>query len=683
MITDFMEIQPDTREIVKKLQEEYPDVPLLALGQTIFWDEPTKAAIRRIFDILEPKRRMILGVHDTDYFSKAPQTFHAKGAFAVVPHNDGSTQGLWAAAGEISRLFGCEVVPTKEILHRHGVFPEQIARHFGMKHSEMVDTATEAWGWRGLVQVGERDVLAMDVKVSDFLPQLLEMLQWGTKGTCESVPCSDKSICLKMTNWVQDFADLHPDALLTALYKDFLPRIYEELLGEPAHNVDVSASSEIFRFNTKTAARPRFHFLDLFLQPKTRSICSMSYNEALMGSEIYTLDRFGHGAIPFDLVVPGQGRGTLHVLPDSVMIDLPDPVTIPTEKPVESARDLAAVVSAYFGDQIALVGKALTLINMIAGEFLLVFHTLGSSYVHRTLAMNKRIQEEGVSLKLNPILRISLHTWDSLKGVPAEFHLPDHLAASFGKKEISADEFGNRWHDVIKRQTTILDGLRKVSSSRDLMALLRQSDPTRWDSCLVEYDKSRKELAEIGQEAVKLKEPISELYEKIKELKELVERQEIAKGNYFREHIRPLKEELSEMNNFENPKATCLKGRLERHEAIRADMTSEIEKHQKAIHQMMEEVNQLKKKMLSLQRGERVLALRKRIEEIESKAEQMRLNLVRQAYFTSKGLPYTNYRPSAWWFLMVDPTRKWFEEITRSAELYLEYTTQDVSEDSQ
>ena len=137
-------------EVFHRLKTEFPGVKLLALGQTVYWDEPMKAILRRHLNEQYPECRMIIGIHDADYFSKVPSTLNLQG-WGILPHNDGSTRDLWAATGEISAFFGSETIPTREVLTSHGVRLDKIAKDFPAGRDGLIDMATEAWGWRGLV----------------------------------------------------------------------------------------------------------------------------------------------------------------------------------------------------------------------------------------------------------------------------------------------------------------------------------------------------------------------------------------------------------------------------------------------------------------------------------------------------------------------------------------------------
>ena len=65
-------------------------------------------------------------------------------------------------------------------------------------------------------------------------------------------------------------------------------------------------------------------------------------------------------------------------------------------------------------------------------------------------------------------------------------------------------------------------------------------------------------------------------------------------------------------------------------------------------------------------------AARRLLKKTETEAEAARLLLVSRAIRVSENLLYTNARPTAWWFPVVDPSGRWFQALRDSAELALE-----------
>jgi hypothetical protein len=67
-----LSLHPSVAETFARLREEAPGTPLLALGQTVFWDEPLKAILPLLAKESGNELGLVAGVHDTDYFAKLP-----------------------------------------------------------------------------------------------------------------------------------------------------------------------------------------------------------------------------------------------------------------------------------------------------------------------------------------------------------------------------------------------------------------------------------------------------------------------------------------------------------------------------------------------------------------------------------------------------------------------------------
>lgn len=675
-----MTMHPSVASVLSQLQEKYPNATLLALGQTVFWDEPMKAVLNRLMAERGQRFPFLLCVHCTDYFAKLSSPIQTDRKIVALPHNDGTTRNLWSAAGELSCLFGSETVPTRHRYVNAGVAFDKVAKWHPDGEQRFTDRMTEAWGWRGLVHTELHSVIVHEICLQHVLEPLMELLEWGFQQSLKLLPPHRRAearsvVADRILGWMTDFAKQYPDQCLSALYQWLFPRFFA-MLGVPTDNLSTNCSANLLKLSPETASLPRFQLADVFLNPQTRPIAETAYNQAVEGSEIYTLDRFGEGAIPFDLVIAKRGRGTLRLTDRWLIVETPEPITIPLQRPVHSVAELAQVAQQHFGTGVTLVGKAVVLVSMLAREFLFVMNEGGSPYVWRTRKMNQYLREHGIAWDIYPILRLVYPTWDTMDGEDGlTITLPDHLANAFGKSEISTAEFSRRWREVVTEQKSLLETIRRLTSPRDVLEFLAQREGEQWHALRQEYDHDIATLRELRQQAQAIHQRIHALYAQIEGWKQEYQRIEREKGENYRQTIKPLKErlwELAQQGVTSGEEVTHLHEQIRRHEAERVRFDRELQQRREWIAQARAEVARLKPQRQMLERGEENRRARQRVREIELLAELRKMELVRQAILVSEGLVHTDHRPTFWWIPLVDPSGGWFDRITQRTELYLE-----------
>ena len=626
------------------LRTRFPQTTFLALGQTALWDEPTKAALRRRLDQFWPEAAILAGVHDTDYFAKL-HGFHQPGgeAFALVGHDDHKTRALWSAAGEMSQLFGSEDVPTRELLLKEAGVSLKKALSTAADPDALLSELTMTWGWTGILHAGWEKQVSAEVKLSEILSTLREQILWATEGSA----LGQTLVC-----WVEEFSQAHPEALLPCLYQYLLPRLYELLLGTAPTNFSTTRTTTLLRFNTQTSTLPRFWLVQAFLDPATRAQAREAYDIAVEGGEQYTLDQFGPGARPFDLVVPGRGRGTLRVRADgSVWIDTPEPICLPGENVVTSVHQLAERIESTLGPDCVLIGKAVALLPMLAAEWVLAFHHGASGYSWRSAKMISELGRMRVHHPaLRPILRITYHTWDSLSAVSrVSLTLPPHLAQALGRGTVEADDFAACWQRGREWEQRRLKELASLRSPKSLLAYLERT-------CLLmatnEYATAQRTLKKLWEQAHIIRDQEHVLTAEVRALRAASNALEQAKGDDFRHRgsVLDYAAILERKVLFDGPLAT----------------------NRRRVRQRVLEIKQLKRERRVIERSPKAIEARATLHRIEADAEIAKARLAKNALQTVHGLPHTDYRPSAWWFPQVDPSGAWFSRVADTAQLRLE-----------
>ncbi|MFQ3611695.1 MAG: hypothetical protein SNJ72_09420, partial [Fimbriimonadales bacterium] len=492
-----------------------------------------------------------------------------------------------------------------------------------------IDQMTEAWGWRGLVMLDDHPRPVCEVPLQAVLPALHALLEWGMHATCERLvdPTLRQLACDRyegLLRRVNQIADALPEGNLADLYRYLYRDMLVGLIGEVPEAVGFTRTTELLQFHTDTAHLPRFRLVDAFLNPATRPLCEHAYNSAVEGTEVYTLEQFGEGALPFDLLVPQRGRGTLLLTDRYLTVLTPEPIILRLKQPVRTVSDLAEVVETHLGRHCTLVGKAITLITMLAHEFVFVFSERGSSYTTRTQTMNRVLIEGGLDLPISPILRVQYPTWDALREAkPFTLALPDHLAETFRRTQIDSHQFAQEWRAIVQTQTDLLQHLATLHRPRDLMRFFTEQGETEWQPKLSEYESIHGELRQVGIRADLLRQQAHQLHAERRALIQQLQ-QDPKRARELQTRIQTLKQAIRRLNQ----------------------------------------------ERVQLGRTEAVRALRARAQAIEIEAERERLHQVRNALLTVEGLKQTQARPSAWWFLLVN--QGWFEACAQQVRLALE-----------
>jgi len=648
-----MKCENVTSELLQPIVAAGRPVHLLALGQTVFWDEPTKAGILARLKDSTPGATVTVGIHDTDYFAKSPR--HPKidiaQPYAILGHDDWLTRGLWSAAGELHRLFGSEDPPTLAELAGKGGASIHSIRSTADDPDATLSSLTAADGWSGIVQTGWKKVTVRDVHLSDILPYLTQQLEATIQESEACVDGSSTDIRSRLIGWVETFAAANPAAKLADLYADVLPRLHAAVNGR--HVIDqVTRTSELLAFTPKTATLPRFALLDLFLQPETFRQAAASYDAALEGADMYPLSQFGDGATPFDVCVPGKGRGTLFVHADRIEVDFDVRETIYGS--VCNAHQLAELLEAAGYEDVCIVGKAVALLPMLGAEFTVAFHEGASGYSHLSAKLVANMRAASLPLPVQyPIIRIGLDAWSALRAAPpVAFNLPAPLAQALGRPVIDSDDIALCWNKAISWETSRLNELKAIRSPRALANHLAGTEGQPWCTHykrLIELDDALASHANLLQPE---RDAIAALRSEIHTLRQQRTLLEAEKGADFRARGGQID-------------ASAVSIRKTTFDAPLAVLDVNIQ-HLRLVRRAARIALRLR------ENAPEICDLRSERDAIIGKFETRRGELAANALRVIHGLPHAGTRPSSWWFPLVDPSGAWYQKMVSDATLRLE-----------
>ncbi|MEA3400982.1 MAG: hypothetical protein U9R79_06995 [Armatimonadota bacterium] len=602
-------------------------VPLLALGQTVFWDELLKSMLVEAAQQYAPELRLVAGAHDTDYFSKLPEPPAQNGGFSLQPRDDDRTRQMWAAVAETSAVLGTEHPVTRQQLRSAGVPLRQLARRHPDGPRQFYREATMAWGWRGVANHGADRTVACDILAARVAPTVLELMEWAVDRSRDvllddSSQRSAERVLAEVERLVGKCRAEGFERTLTDLYLCLLHGFYDVLLGAIPRQARITASTDIFLFTPNTVDRPRFDVVDIFLDPETRPAASAAYDTVMGHTGIYRLEQFGEGAIPFDIVVCGRGRGTIRVVDNRVIFELPNgPAEAEMDGPVTNRHDLLRAGASVFGCALRLIGKAVVLPTMMSREFTMVMLENASVYLPQTHRLIRMLRRAGIELELHPLARLHFETYDAMEAADACLRLPPHLARLFGEQRLTARQFAQRWRAAVARARTIIERLGEARAPDDILRVLEDAGEEVGD-LRPAHDRVAEARRESGSRIQALRERSRALWIEIKQL---------------------------------------LRAADAAHEAPPED----------ELQPLREQREQIIARILELAQSEEHLRLQERYHEIILEIQQRKLRALADAYRTV-GLEMSNYRPPWWWFVAVDASGAWLRRLAETATMRFE-----------
>ncbi|MGD9498042.1 MAG: hypothetical protein AB7Y46_17200 [Armatimonadota bacterium] len=602
-------------------------VPCLALGQTVFWDELLKAMIAAAARKHAPALKMVAGAHDTDYFSKLPADGQVNGGFSLQPRDDYRTSQMWAAVAETSAVLGCEYPVLRSVLRAAGVPLQRLAQRHPRGPRQFYHEATAAWGWRGVANHSHDRTVACDISAMAVAPTVRELMDWAAENS-RQVLLDERSreTADRLIGLVEGFIDLcrsqAGERTLTDLYLCLLGGFYHVLLGDLVDQVEITASTELFLFTPETVDRPRFDVVDIFLDPATRDIACRAYNAVMGHSGIYTLDQFGEGAIPFDIVICGRGRGTVRVLGERAIFDLPEgQVEAQADREITDRATLLEAAANKFGCMLRLVGKAVVLPTMLSREFTMVLLEHGSIYLPQTHRFVRLLRRAGIELDLHPIARLHLETWDAMAAAEARLCLPHHLERFFDEREVTTRQFASEWRRAVARARVVIERLGAARAPEEILEqLLAAGD--RVEELAREFQAVAAARRASGEQIQALRAQSQALWIQIKRL-------------------------LRAAEAAQQPPPADKVGALR---ALRQEVVTRI---------------------MELANAEEHQRLQTRYHELLLDIQYRKLHVLADAHRTMS-LELSNYRPPWWWFPAVDPSGAWLRRLAETATMRLE-----------
>ena len=363
----------------------------------------------------------------------------------------------WGAALFYSEFLGKLAVEVRHWEPLTGLQTKTLARQLDRSVDDLYDAFSpgDTWQLIGSSYVGDRDHHRVigDLTVREVRDFLLDLLRRAEADVLHAFPAREAQERLRQ--WFRSEEE-RVARLLARHAADRLVDLYRSWLAEHLGTdlVTLELSSSLFACRPGS---PSVALLDAFVTDYERG--ARLYNEALAetDSDLRPLEA-ARGELPFFAIQEHQG----HLVRTAAYLRGGEVSLGRQAFPLADGRlPVAAMAEAGIS---ALAGKAIVLVIQARvgpdAEPLALPHR-GSLYMPSAHRLTEKLQAAGLLPgQLQPIVRVRFRLLDRMGSLDTPIRLPDHLAAAFGKAELAAKEFAQRWPELVAEAAARLQRLR-------------------------------------------------------------------------------------------------------------------------------------------------------------------------------------------------------------------------------
>ncbi|MFQ6097564.1 MAG: hypothetical protein ACE5O2_07535, partial [Armatimonadota bacterium] len=325
-----------------------------------------------------------------------------------------------------------------------------------------------------------------------------------------------------------------------------------------------------------------------------------------------------------------------------------------------------------FGDEVRLVGKALLVPLMFTREGCMLLHEGASVYVPRTQRMVARWRERGIELPFFPIVRLVHRTWDVFHA-ESPLSLPRHLARTFGRREMAADEFASSWRDAMSRARQVIRIAREAPGCGGFLNRLEELGmPAGFIAD--HYRRLAQRRRELGRPVAEVRVRQRVHVAGIRRLKEDVARAEHERGRIRRRLLVPARRRLWELESRDDAseeEVEAARAEVAAAERRRREQTCKIARLREQIAAAERELEEGRAAIRALVESPELRQVQRDYRAACIQTARHRAMVLSDAYRTL-ALEHAQRRPSWWWFPAVDPQGLWFRRLMETSEMRME-----------